>query len=529
MPPQHFWGIPRTILRTAIVTLVLVLLRALSDTFSARCVFRQIQNLYKDLLFQLIRGYSEMHWGRFVERNRSELLNHMVQTASEVADFYHCCLELVASVIVVVMMTAAILYKSAIAACGLGVAVLVFYSIHRFLIRKQLRLAASSRERSSRELRRNLADMLSSGKEIRAYGNQAFFYDRARKHAEDVTSGNLRVLFLPQIARILADQGVILLFLGVVIVVQMQHGNSRQLISLLVFYFALSRRLLPLISQISFMIGKVESSYEVVKVFDAELDECLRYRSPALPLLPPRQGEVLELDRINFSFQDGISILRDVTLHLRMGEVVVLQGASGCGKSTLLNLLAGLWQPDTGVVRIDRSSVAYVPQEVPLLDDTIRNNLLFGSAEKSDAEIIKALTVVRLNEFVAALPLGLQTSIGDNGVLFSGGERQRLGLARAILREASLLLLDEATAALDEENERQIFENISRSGAAVLLVTHRTHVQSFAHRVFQLRGGSLDEVHFGRVMDEDSTPASITPANIYRNPIEAKIVIGARG
>jgi ABC-type bacteriocin/lantibiotic exporter with double-glycine peptidase domain len=150
-------------------------------------------------------------------------------------------------------------------------------------------------------------------------------------------------------------------------------------------------------------------------------------------------------------------------------------------------------QPVSGVVRVDRASVAYVPQDVALLDDSIRNNLLFGLPAKDDAELMKALAVANLAEFVAAQPLGLDAGIGDNGVLFSGGQRQRLGLARAVLRGASLLLLDEATSALDEENELQVLKNLSASGVAVLLATHRALKQGFVQRVFRLREGHLIE------------------------------------
>ena len=205
------------------------------------------------------------------------------------------------------------------------------------------------------------------------------------------------------------------------------------------------------------------------------------------------EKSALELDQVSFSFINGPPVLRSVTFCLRHGEVVVLHGVSGSGKSSLMNLIAGILQPASGVVRVDRASVAYVPQDVALLDDSIRNNLLFGLPAKSDAELMNALAVANLAEFVAAQPRGLDSGIGDNGVLFSGGQRQRLGLARAVLRNASLLLLDEATSALDGESESQVLENLSTSGVAVLLVTHRALKQGFAQRVFRLQEGRLIE------------------------------------
>ena len=507
-PAHQFWWIPKTTLSIAAVTSILVILRAFMDLLSARSVIYQIQKLCTDLLLRLTQGYNEMHWGRFVESNRSELSNHALYTAREAAEFYHRCIELIAAVVIVAAMTAALIYQSPIAACGFALALGAFYALHQLFIRSRLRLAAENRETSVRMLQRNLADIFSSGKEIRTYRNQEFFHDRIRRQAEHVAASNLRIKFLPQIASSVADQGAVLLFLCIIVAVQLRHGDARQLLSLLAFYFVISRRMIPLISQISIIAGHMESSYENVRIVDAELNECRRYRACALPVQLPDSGFVAQLREVSFSFREGMPILRNVSLFLREGETVVLHGPSGIGKSSLLNLIAGVSQPAAGVIHVDRTSIAYVPQEIVLLDDSIRNNLLFGLPDKSDEELMGALATAQLAEFVAAQPLGLETSVGDNGALFSGGQRQRLGLARAILRGARLLLLDEATSALDEENERQVLENLSASGKAVLLVTHRVLTRLFGHRVFQLQEGCLIEEFSRMTSDGQQTIAA---------------------
>jgi ABC-type bacteriocin/lantibiotic exporter with double-glycine peptidase domain len=507
-PAHDLWWIPKTALSAAVSTSTLVVLRALMDLFSARSVIDQIQKLYTDLLLRLTQGYNEMHWGRFVESNRSELSNHALYTAREAAEFYQRCIELIAAVVIVVAMTAALVYQSPIAACGFAVALSAFYGMHRLFIRGTLRQAAERREASLRMLQRNLADIFSSGKEIRTYRNHKFFHDRIQTQAQHVAASNLRIRFLPQIASSVADQGAVLLFLCIIVAVQLRQGDARQLLSLLAFYFVLSRRMIPLISQISIIAGQMESSYENVRIIDAELDECRKHRVCGLPIHLPDAGFAVQLKEVSFSFREGVPILRDVNLFLCEGETVVLHGSSGIGKSSLLNLIAGVSQPTKGVIQIDRASVAYVPQEIALLDDSIRNNLLFGLADKSDEELMTALATAQLGHFVNAQPLRLDTRVGDNGVLFSGGQRQRLGLARAILRGARLLLLDEATSALDEENERQILENLSISGRAIVLVTHRVLTQVFGHRVFRLQGGCLIEEFPGVIAGDEQAIAT---------------------
>jgi ABC-type bacteriocin/lantibiotic exporter with double-glycine peptidase domain len=507
-PAHHLWWMPKTPLSAAVITSILVVLRALMDLFSARSVIHHTQKLYTDLLLRLTQGYNEMHWGRFVESNRSELSNHALYTAREAAEFYQRFIELIAAVVIVVAMTATLVYQSPIAACGFALVLSTFYGMHRLFIRGTLQQAAEHREASLRMLQRNLVDIFSSGKEIRTYRNHEFFHDRIQKQAQRVAASNLRIRFLPQIASSVADQGAVLLFLCIIVAVQLREGDARQLLSLLAFYFVLSRRLIPLISQISIIAGQMESSYENVRIVDAELDECRRHRVCGFPTHLPDPGFVVQLKEVSFSFREGVPILRDVNLFLREGEAVVLHGSSGIGKSSLLNLIAGVSQPTMGVIQVDRASIAYVPQEIALLDDSIRNNLLFGLSGKSDEELMTALATAQLGDFVAAQPFGLDTGVGDNGALFSGGQRQRLGLARAILRGARLLLLDEATSALDKENERQILENLSTSGRAIVLVTHRVLTQVFGHRVLRLQGGCLIEEFPGMIAEDEQTMAA---------------------
>jgi ABC-type bacteriocin/lantibiotic exporter with double-glycine peptidase domain len=502
---HHLAWISATTLSAALITACLIVIRAILDIFTARSGFRQIQSLYIDLLLRLMRGYSEMQWSRFVECNRSELLNHTLYATREAADFYHRCVELTAAIVIVAVMGAAVIYQSPLTACCFGVAFAAYYGVHRFIIRRKLRAAAFSREESLRLLVRNLTDMFSSAKEIRAYRNHAFFHGRIQKQAEHVAKETLSVTFLPQITRIVADQGAVLLFLGTIVAVALRQGDTRQLLSLLAFYFVLSRRLLPLISQISVIAGQMEGSYENVRIMDRELNLIRSHRANKLGTPPPNTGLVLELSRISFFFRENAPLLQDVSLTLRKGETMLLYGASGSGKSSLLNLIAGVTQPVSGVVRVDQSSVSYVPQETLLLDDSIRNNLLFGLSERSDQDLMEALSVARLDEFVRAQPLGLETMVGDNGALFSGGQRQRLGLARAVLRGSQLLLLDEATSALDEETQQQVIENLHALGKAILFATHRARMRSFVSRVFHLQEGRLieEQLHDGPILHDE--------------------------
>jgi ABC-type multidrug transport system fused ATPase/permease subunit len=496
-PAHSFLRTSITTLDAALLTSALVVVRTAVDIVSSRMAFGYIQGQHTDFLLRLTQGYSEMDWNQLAGRNRSELTSRALHTTREAADFYHRSIELVSGGVIITAMTVACFYQSSLAALGFACTLAAFYFAHRLIIRKRVQQAALKRETAQAALQRTIADMLRSGKEIRTYGNRAFFRDRIYRLADKFGTGNRSAVLLPQVARSFADQGTMLIFLGLIAAAELIHGDTSRLLSLLAFYFVLSRRLLPLVSQTSLIAGQMESSFENVRIVDADLEECRRYRMAPLPVLLPAAGFILQVENVSFSFDRQTPLLREINLVVGPGEIVVLHGPSGEGKTTLLNLIAGITLPDSGVVRVNRtvsgSGVAYVPQEVPLLDDTIRENLLFGLPSRSDQELTKALAAARLEDFVAALPRGLETRVGDDGALFSGGERQRLGLARAILRGSQLLVLDEATSAMDEENERQVLMNLGEMGMAVILVTHRRQARFFAQRVYRIQGGVLME------------------------------------
>jgi len=187
--------------------------------------------------------------------------------------------------------------------------------------------------------------------------------------------------------------------------------------------------------------------------------------------------------------------------------MVGLVGATGVGKSTLLSLLLRLYDPDAGAITLDgldvrhlatrslRERIALVPQDPWILDGTIAQNIAFGRPDASLDEIVEAARTAVVHGFVASLPAGYDTVVGEGGVMLSGGQRRRLALARALLRGSSVLLLDEPTSGLDAESEQAVMAAIERAAAGrlTLVVSHRLRVATLADRVVVLSGGRIAE------------------------------------
>lgn len=212
----------------------------------------------------------------------------------------------------------------------------------------------------------------------------------------------------------------------------------------------------------------------------------------------------IRLDRVCFSYQPGVPVLRDITFRIEPGESVGIVGGTGAGKSTLLDLLLGLLQPDSGRVLIGgrpltsvrrewNRLIGYVPQSIALFDDTVRANVAFGDAGHVDDERVwEALRKAQLEDDVRRLAEGLDTPVGESATRLSGGQRQRLAVARALYRRPSVLMFDEATSSLDNETEFRLTEVLDNlQGSTTITIAHRLSTVRRCDRVLYLEHGQL--------------------------------------
>lgn len=237
------------------------------------------------------------------------------------------------------------------------------------------------------------------------------------------------------------------------------------------------------------------------------------------------KGHDIVFEHVGFSY-DEKGVLHDVSFTAKEGEVTALVGPSGSGKSTCARLAARLWDISKGVIRVggvDISTVdpevllrdySMVFQDVVLFDDTVMENIRLGKRGATDEEVRAAAKAANCDEFVHRLPQGYNTPIGENGAKLSGGERQRISIARALLKDAPIILLDEATASLDVENETKVQGALSRllAGKTVLVIAHRMRTVEAADKIVVLADGRVAE---------EGTPAELMDKNgLYRRMVE---------
>jgi len=276
---------------------------------------------------------------------------------------------------------------------------------------------------------------------------------------------------------------------------------------LLVFLSYLTSLYAPLESLASLSCGFASAAGGARRVLEVmEAGEAVR-DAPDAQALPPRPAGQVLLEGVTFGYEPGRPVLNGVTLEAGPGETVALVGSTGAGKSTLVSLIPRLFDPWEGRVEVDgvdvrrlslaslRAQVAIVLQEPFLLPLTVARNIAYGRPGASRDEVISAATAANADAFIRRLPRGYDTVIGERGATLSGGQRQRLAIARAVLKDAAIVILDEPTSALDPETEQQVMDALERltKGRTTIVIAHRFSTIRRADRIAVLAGGEIVE------------------------------------
>lgn len=360
----------------------------------------------------------------------------------------------------------------------------------------------------SAELNNSLQDTLSGIRMVKSFASEDKEAMEFAKWSEQhrtatVAASRLSAIFAPIINWLnLIGMAVVLLFGA------WQIMHNRMTVGEIVAYLAYLRLLQAPIRSFSRLITKLQQSaaaferiQEVLQVVPRVCD-----KEDAI-VLPPVQGDIV-FDDVGFAYEEGRPILENFHLRLRSNQTTALVGSSGSGKSTIAYLIARLYDVQRGDIYIDghpltdvtmkslRQQMGIVSQEVILLNGTIRENIAYGKPEATAEEIQAAAVAANAHEFITAFPQGYETPIGERGVKLSGGQKQRLSIARAFLTNPRILILDEATAALDTESEQHIQRALSLllPGRTCLVIAHRLSTIQSADQIVVLEHGQIMEL-----------------------------------
>ncbi len=372
--------------------------------------------------------------------------------------------------------------------------------------KKYLKRYSSRMQQAMANFTSTLSESVAGIKLIKAYNAQKVSGGKFEEETNYYVSSSLKhrkvVALIPSVYEMIAIFALcFVLYMGGSKVLVEGTMSSSDLLTFLFLLFSIMAPLTILINNIAEMQRGLVATERVMKVLDLE------------PNISDGDKELkgfdssIDINNLSFAYETGTDVLKDISLSLKKGEKIAFVGSSGSGKSTMLDLILRFYDPYIGSINIDGHNIkdlelesylkhfGVVSQENILFNDNVRNNVLFGASHISDEEIWKALKIANAYEFVNRLPDGLDTLLGERGTTISGGERQRLAIARAIIRKPEILVFDEATSALDAESEHivQSAINDSLAGRTAIIVAHRLATITSCDRIYVFDKGEIVE------------------------------------
>jgi ATP-binding cassette subfamily B protein len=342
---------------------------------------------------------------------------------------------------------------------------------------------------------------------VQAFTREDFEDERFSRQSSSTLAANLearrlQARFTPLIDVLAGAGTAVVLFVGAHRVL----SGELSLGLLLVFLSYVGSLYKPMrqLSKLTYVTARAAASAErVAEIMDAEPD--VRDLPDAVPA--PRLRGSLRLEDVEFAYVDGRPVLHDVSLDVEAGQVVAIVGPTGAGKSTIVSLIPRFFDPQRGRVLIDghdvrslqlaslRSQIAIVPQEPLLFEGTILENIAYGRIDAGEQDVLRAARSALVDDFVRTLPDGYETMLGERGASLSGGERQRISIARALLRDAPILILDEPTSALDPVSERMLMDALRTlfQGRTAIVIAHRMSTVAGADQVVVVERGRIVE------------------------------------
>ncbi|MDX6405143.1 MAG: ATP-binding cassette, subfamily bacterial [Blastocatellia bacterium] len=382
-----------------------------------------------------------------------------------------------------------------------GLFLVVYYYTHR------IKKASRAVRRKEGQVVNVLEEMLSSIRVVKAfaredYEQERFEHESLKSVEAALAARNVKAKLAPIVEIIVACGTCLVLWYGARLVLTGALTPGEMLVFLL--YLGKMYKPMRELSKMTDTISKAQIGWERIREV---LENEMQVRDLPKAKRAPRFKGKIEFDHVDFSYDANQPVIGDLSFTIKPGQLAALVGPTGAGKTTIVSLLPRFYDLTAGQIRIDgtdirqfksrslRQRISFVLQETLLFRATVAQNIAYGKPEATHAEIVRAAKLANAAEFIAKMPDGYDTMIGERGVTLSGGQRQRITIARAIIRDAPILILDEPSAGLDAESEKLVFDALGNlmEGRTSIVIAHRLATVRRADVIFVIDGGRLVE------------------------------------
>ena len=489
----------------AVIVIALVgALSAYAEKYLTTSVGQWVMHDLRRVLYHHIQRLSLAYHDR---KSTGDLISTVTADIDSIQDFIsQALLGIVVNVLTLVGMLGVMFYLNwRFTLIALSVTPFLFGVV--YIYTRRIKQASRALRKKEGEVVSVVAEVFSSMRVVKAFAREDYEEARlAQQSLENVEvalrARSLKAKLAPAVQIIVAVGTCLVLWYGVNLVLTNQMTAG----SLLVFLLYLGKMYKPMrdLSKMTDTMSKAAVGYERIREV-IETENEIRNLPGAKPA-PSFRGKI-EFDHVHFAYEKGYGTLTDVNLRVEPGQLAALVGPTGAGKTTIVNLIGRSYDPQRGVVKIDgrdvrsyklkslRRQISYVLQDTILFKAPVWQNIAYGRPEASREEILRAAESANADEFIRNMPQQYDTMLGEKGVNLSGGQRQRIAIARAIIRNAPVLILDEPTSALDAESEELVFEALGRlmAGRTTIVIAHRLATVRRADVIFVIDKGTVIE------------------------------------
>ena len=496
------------ILHFAVVAVILIAIAGALSAYAEKYLTTSVgQWVMHDLRRVLYHHIQRLSLAYHDQKPTGDLISTVTADIDSIQDFSsQALLGILVNVLTLVGMLLVMFYLNwRFTLIALSVTPFLFVVVYTYT--RRIKQASRALRKKEGEVVSVVAEVLSSIRVVKAFAREDYEEARlAQQSLENVEialrARSLKAKLAPAVQIIVAVGTCLVLWYGVNLVLTEQITAG----SLLVFLLYLGKMYKPMrdLSKMTDTMSKASVGYERIHEV-IETEDRIRNLPGAKPA-PNLRGEI-EFDHVDFAYDKGYGTLTDINLRIEPGQLAALVGPTGSGKTTIVNLIGRSYDPQKGIVKIDgqdvrtyklkslRQQISYVLQDTLLFRAPVWQNIAYGKPEASREEILHAAQLANADEFISHMPQQYDTMIGEKGVNLSGGQRQRIAIARAIIRNAPILILDEPTSALDAESEELVFEALSRLmvGRTTIVIAHRLATVRRADVIFVIDNGTIIE------------------------------------
>ena len=456
----------------------------------------------KNFSKRLLEKYLNIKYLDFLSRNQSDLVRNIVfESSIFVTSILQSLIELIVELLLIIGIASLLILYNPESSLILIIIVLVLGAIYIYIFRKRLNLLGKERQLITSRLLKVITESFILQKEVRILQKEDFIINSFEKDANKIAKISIFEQVISVIPKVWFEFVAVLGLTSVVFYFIYYDIKIDLLVPLLALYAAAIFRLLPSINRV---IGASNNIIHNLPAFHVifKNPKNKNYEKFDEFILKNFDPKILSLNNITFSYgkKTNLDLLKNINLEFKQGEITGIVGKSGSGKSTIANIISGLIEDYQGRIEINnnrnfnmnilRRSVGYVPQITNLLDDSIKNNICFGIIDQKidENKLKKIIDEVELSGLIESLDNGIETIIGDQGLTLSGGQRQKIALARTLYLDPKIIIFDESTNSLDKLTEKAFFNNILslKKNKIIICITHDHILSEFFDKIYNL-------------------------------------------